>query len=196
MNELAQLREQVRSVYSRVAEAPQAEHPFSIGRRFAEQLGYPLQLLDRLPGAAVEAFTGVSNVAMFAQLPEAATVLDAGCGAGLDSLIAAQRVGARGAVIGVDFSAAMLARARHAAAEAGLSNAAFRRVEAERLPLADASVDVVLVNGIFNLNPARAAIFRELARVVRPGGAVYAAELILKEPPPPQAPSGPADWFA
>jgi SAM-dependent methyltransferase len=190
------LRDGVRRAYSAAAERPQDEHPFPVGRGFAESLGYPQDLLAGLPSACVDVFSGVSNVAIFADIPPGATVLDLGCGAGLDSLIAAQRVGPGGRVIGVDFSAAMLARAYQAAAEAGVDNVEFHRTDAEELPFDDGAIDVALVSGIFNLNPARQAIFCELARVVRQGGAVYAAEFILKEPLPADVQASEANWFA
>jgi SAM-dependent methyltransferase len=196
MDRRQQLRDGVRGAYSAVADQPAGEHPFSVGQRFAEGLGYPSQLLQRLPRACVEAFTGVSNVALFAHLPSGAQVLDLGCGAGLDSIIAAERVGPRGAVLGVDFSRAMLARARQAALEASADQARHCEAEAENLPLASGSIDVVLINGLFNLNPARAAIFQELRRVVKPGGAVYAAELIRSEPAPSAEETSLDDWFA
>ncbi|MFQ5932270.1 MAG: methyltransferase domain-containing protein, partial [Nitrospiraceae bacterium] len=174
------LRDGVRRAYSAAAVSPQDEHPFPVGRRFAESVGYPQDLLTRLPSASVDAFSGVSSVAVFADIPVGATVLDLGCGAGLDSLIAARRTGPQGKAIGVDFSDAMLARARQAAAEVGIDNVEYNQADAEKLPIENGSVDVALVNGIFNLNPARCEIFHELARVVRQGGAVYAAELILR----------------
>lgn len=191
-----QLREGVWRAYTSVAEEPAQDHPFAVGRAFAEKLGYPPDVLDHLPAAAVEAFTGVSNVSLFAEIPVGAQVLDLGCGAGLDSLIAAGRVGPTGSVIGLDFSETMLARARQSAWEAQLVNVEFRLGDAERIPLNEATIDVALVNGIFNLNPARTTIFQELARVVRPGGRVYAAELILKEPLPQAEQASLADWFA
>jgi SAM-dependent methyltransferase len=191
----SELRQGVHQAYTRVAEAPDAGHPFAVGRAFAEGLGYPAEWLDRVPASAVEAFTGISNVSVFADLPPSARVLDLGCGAGLDSLIAAWRVGPEGRVIGLDFSQAMLARAQRAAAEAGAGNVEFRRDDAERLPLDGAWADAALVNGLFNLNPAREAIFRELARVVRPGGAVFSAELILREPLPSEA-ANVDDWYS
>ena len=190
------LRQGVWKAYSAVAEKPQAEHPFAVGREFAERLGYPQAALDHLPTMAVEAFTGVSNVSIFADIPAGAVVLDLGCGAGLDALIAAERVGPQGKVIGVDFSEAMLARAQQSAVEAGRSRVEFCRGDAESLPVADGAIDIALVNGIFNLNPARDAIFRELARVVRPGGAVYAAEMILREPLPAEEQNNIDNWFA
>ncbi len=88
----------------------------------------------------------------------------------------------------------MVRRARSAAAEAGLGHVQFQRADAEQLPLSDSSIDVALANGIFNLNPARTAIFRELARVVRQGGVVFAAELILRGPAPAE-PARLSDWF-
>lgn len=190
------IREGVRQAYSTAVKNPQAKHPFPFGRQFAESLGYRPNTLAGIPAAAVDAFTGVSNVAIFAELPPGAMVLDLGCGAGLDSLIAARKIGPTGKVIGVDFSGAMLRQARQAATEAGINNVEFHQADAENLCLNDASIDVALVNGIFNLNPARDHIFRELARVVRPGGAVYAAELILREPLPDEPKADTADWFA
>jgi arsenite methyltransferase len=193
--EAIQLRGAVQRAYGAAAEKPAEKHAFPVGRALAERLGYPADLLDALPPVSVEAFAGVSSVAIFAQLPRGASVLDLGCGAGLDSLIAGRRVGPTGRVIGVDFSDSMLARAHQAVALLGV-NVTFCRGDAERLPLRSASVTVALVNGIFNLNPARAEIFRELARVVRPGGAVYAAELILQEAVSKPEHFTEADWFA
>lgn len=196
MDTPTQLRDGVHQAYSAVAEQPEAEHPFAVGKQFAAGLGYPLDLLEGMPPVSVQAFTGVSNVSLFAELPSGARVLDLGCGAGLDSVIAAQRVGPEGTVLGVDFSRAMLARAGQGAREAGLSWANFSQAAAENLPLPDQSVDIALVNGLFNLNPARAEIFQELARVVRPGGSVYAAELILIDSAAVDAPTTLDDWFS
>lgn len=171
------MRSGVKEAYSLAATSPNAEHPFPTGRQYAEALGYPSELLDSLPDAAIESFTGVSTVSLFAEIPEGATVLDLGCGAGLDSQIAAKRVGKSGNVLGVDFSAAMLERASHANA---YENLKFLQASGEELPIADESIDIVLINGIFNLNPAREKIFQELGRVVRSGASVYVAELVLK----------------
>jgi SAM-dependent methyltransferase len=189
------LRSAVEKAYSAAAEQPLDKHAFPVGRVLAERLGYPTEMLETLPPVSVEAFAGVSNVAVFAAIAAGATVLDVGCGAGLDSLIAARRAGADGWVIGIDFSGAMLLRAHQAAAVFGV-DVTFCRGDAEQLPLEDAAVDVALVNGIFNLNPARSQIFRELARVVRPGGRVYAAELILREAVSKPGQFTEAEWFA
>lgn len=190
------LRERVRAAYSAIAEHPQADVPFPTGRELAEGVGYPSDLLDTLPATSVEAFCGVSNVSVFAGIPQGSTVLDLGCGAGMDMLLAARRTGETGKVIGIDFSAAMLERAARALAENHAQNVELRLADAEQLPLEDRSVDVALANGIFNLNPQRDLIFRELARVVKAGGAVYASELVLREPLPAEDRQGAANWFS
>ena len=159
----------VRGAYSHVAEDPEGEHPFPVGREFAESLGYPSELLNSLPPIAVDAFSGVLNLSLAAEVDEGSTVLDLGCGAGLDSLVLGRRVGTTGRVMGIDFSESMIKRAQKSLESSGAS-VGFVRAAAESLPLATESIDSALVNGIFNLNPHREALFEELARVLRPGG--------------------------
>lgn len=195
-NKSYDLRSAVMDAYSMAAEKPEDEHPFPIGRKFAESLGYPQDLLAEMPSACVDAFAGVSNVSVLADIPVGVTVLDLGCGAGLDSLIAARRVGPTGKVIGVDFSEAMIHRAHQSAAELGIDNVEFYRADADNLPIEDCSIDIALVNGIFNLNLKRDAIFHELARVMRPDGVTYSAELILREPLPTEVQQSKINWFA
>jgi SAM-dependent methyltransferase len=189
------IRAGVHNAYSAAAERPSEPHPFPVGRRFAESIGYSAEFLRGLPGDCVDRFAGVSNISLVAEIAPGATVLDLGCGAGLDSLIASRRVGPAGRVAAMDFSQAMLEHARRGARAAGTENVVFCRADAEGLPLPAASIDVALVNGIFNLNPARECIFHELARVVRKGGTVYSAELILSAPLPPEQQNA-ANWFA
>jgi arsenite methyltransferase len=190
------IRAKVNGAYSAAATRPEQKHPFPVGRELAEDLGYPSEVLDAVPGVSIEAFAGVSNVSLFADLPAGAAVLDLGCGAGMDSIIAARRVGPTGRVVGIDFSEAMLARARTAKELANLPHLQFQQGDAECLPLADESVDVALVNGIFNLNPKRKEIFSELARVLRPRGRAYVAELILTGPLPEGDHASESNWFA
>jgi SAM-dependent methyltransferase len=190
------LRSQVREAYSAAAEVPDAKHPFPVGRRFAESLGYPPELIDDLPRECVDAFAGVTNISVTADLSPGKMVLDLGCGAGLDSLIAARRIGPGGTIVGVDFSESMLSRARRAATQSGLSNILFCRADGERLPFRDQQFELAMVNGIFNLNPARKAIFSELARVLRPSGVLFASELILSEPLPKRERASADNWFA
>jgi ubiquinone/menaquinone biosynthesis C-methylase UbiE len=140
--------------------------------------------------------TLVSNVPVFAHIPAGSIVLDLGCGAGLDSLVAAKKVGPERVVIGVDFSKSMLTCAHQAATTAKMTNIKFSQADGENLPIGDEQIDVALVNGIFNLNPKRDFIFAELARVMRGSGVDYAAELILRAPLPPEVQNSEANWFA
>ncbi len=190
------LRESVRLAYSAAANAPNDKHPFPVGAAFARELGYPQEWLDRIPDESRDAFAGVSNVSVQAPLREGATVLDIGCGAGLDSLVAADRIGTKGRVIGIDFSASMLNLANRSARASRHDNVIFLCASAEQMPLPDSCLDVALVNGIFNLNPFRDLIFHELLRVLRPGGQAFGAELILKATLPEHLQSGSANWFS
>lgn len=190
------LRAKVNGAYSAAATRPQQEHPFPIGRELAEGLGYPAEVLDTVPPLSLDAFAGVSKVSLFADLPLGATVLDLGCGGGMDSIIAAGRVGPAGRVIGIDFSEAMLDRARAAKQMVNFPHLEFQRGDAECLPLPDETIDVTLVNGIFNLNPRREEILSELVRVLRPGGRAYVAELILARPLPESDKASESNWFA
>jgi SAM-dependent methyltransferase len=191
-----ELRRKVHDAYSDAARYPEQKHAFPTGRAFAESLGYPAELLGELPPECSEAFSGVSAVSLSAEMPAHGVILDLGCGAGLDSLIAARRAGPGSRLIGIDFSVPMLTRARDSMRAAGVGNMIVCQADAERLPLSDSAVDVAMVNGIFNLNPGRDAIFRELGRVMKPGGSVFAAELVLKEPLPADERSSESNWFA
>lgn len=190
------LREMVGAAYSQAALNPTEKQAFPVGREFAKSIGYPEDLLATLPSVACDAFAGVSNVSIFAEIPTGATVLDLGCGSGTDTLIAARRVGPTGKVLGVDFSTAMLDRARQAVSESSVQNVEIRECDAEFLPIKRGEIDVAIVNGIFNLNPMRDAIFRELARLIRPAGKAFVAELILSAPLPLETRITEADWFA
>lgn len=190
MTSQIELHNQVRAVYSAIAMTPKENKIFPCGRRLAEDLGYPAELLDRLPAAAVEAFCGVGDVSLRADILASDSVLDVGSGSGLDTIIAAGRAAK---VVGIDFSLEMLQRAQFCLEEANLTDkVTLLKTEIQDLPLLDASIDVALVNGLFNLNPFRQQAFREIARVLRPGGLLYASELILREP---VALEGEVNWF-
>ena len=189
-------RTAVRDAYSKAARRPKGSHPFPVGRRFAKSVGYPPALLKTIPKLSIESFTGVSSISVLADICEAATVLDLGCGAGLDAIVASRRVGPHGRVVGVDFSPEMAFKARRAVVDAGSENLDVVVSGGEYLPLESESIDLVLVNGIFNLNPRRDYLFRELARVVRTGGTVWSAEIILKARLPDAHRRSEAAWFA
>lgn len=192
----ATTRNAVREAYSQAAREPEGAHPFPVGRRFAKSVGYPSALLKTIPKRSVESFSGVSNVSLFSEIRDGMTVLDLGCGAGLDAVVASRRVGPKGRVVGVDFSPDMAAKAGRTAAEIGAENLDVVMAGGEDLPLETGSIDAVIANGIFNLNPFHDRLFRELARVVKPGGTVWSAEIILKEPLPEAHRQSEAAWFA
>ena len=135
-----------------------------------------------MPESAVESFAGVANPWQLGRLSAGERVLDLGSGAGTDSLVAAQMVGERGRVTGVDMTPAMLAKARAAAAEMGISNVEFVEGEAERLPLPDEGFDVVISNGVIDLIPDKDAVFAELHRVLVPGGRIQIADVTIQNP--------------
>jgi SAM-dependent methyltransferase len=180
--DIAHLRESVREVYTRVAHHPHGDFHFHRGADYAvERLGYDRRELSELPSIATERFAGVGNPLALGKLARGATVLDHACGAGMDLLLAARRVGSRGRVIGVDMTPAMRERAAQAAEIAGLSTRV--RILAgllEELPLADASVDVVISNGVLNLSPDKRRAMSEIVRVLRPGGQLWLADVVVQ----------------
>jgi arsenite methyltransferase len=177
----------VQEKYTQVAAAPEAGFHFHTGRPLAALLEYPSDWVDATPQATVDRFAGVGNPFRLGRLPAGAAVLDVGAGAGFDAQHAARQVGLAGRVIGVDMTPAMLEHARAGATAAGLSNLEFREGRAEGLPLPDRSVDVVISNGAINLCPDKPAVYREIFRVVRPGGRLQIADVMVQLPVPDEA---------
>jgi arsenite methyltransferase len=175
------LKGEIKKTYSSVSQEPAKDFVFPTGRAWAEDLGYPEELAN-VPELAVESFAGVANPWQLGRLAPGERVLDLGSGAGTDSLIAAQMVGAGGGVTGIDMTPEMLAKARAAAAEMGAANVEFVEAEAERLPFADASFDVVISNGVIDLIPDKDAVFAELHRVLAPGGRMQIADVTIQNP--------------
>ena len=176
------LKREIRKTYASVSTEPDREFVFPTGRAWAADLGYPEQLLARVPERSAESFAGVANPFSLGELAPGEDVLDVGCGAGLDSLVAAQMVGAAGSVTGIDMTPEMLAKARASADDLRLGNVRLVDGEAERLPFADASFDVVISNGVVDLIPDKDAVFSELHRVLRPGGRIQLADVTIQRP--------------
>jgi SAM-dependent methyltransferase len=175
------LKSEIKKTYACVSEQPETDFIFPTGRAWAEDLGYPEELAA-VPATAVESFAGVANPWDLGRLEPGERVLDLGCGAGTDTLVAAQMVGPAGRVIGIDMTPEMLAQAREAAGELGAENVEFVEAEAEHLPFSDASFDVVISNGVIDLIPDKDAVFAELERVLRPGGRIQIADVTIQQP--------------
>lgn len=173
------LRREIQQTYTEVSSSQEQDFIFPTGRSWAEDLGYPQPELSRVPDASVESFAGVANPFTLGRVEPGARVLDLGCGAGTDLLIAAQMAGPDGHVTGVDMTPAMLDRARESAAEMGLANVDVRESLIESLPVEDESVDIVLSNGVIDLVPDKEAVFAEIDRVLRPGGRLQVADVVI-----------------
>ena len=175
------LKSEIRKTYACVSEEPDTDFIFPTGRAWAEDLGYPDELAA-VPETAVESFAGVANPWELGRLDRGERVLDLGCGAGTDTLVAAQMVGPEGRVVGIDMTPEMLAKARAATAELGATNVELLEAEAERLPFFDASFDVVISNGVIDLIPDKDAVFAEIYRVLAPGGRIQVADVTIQNP--------------
>lgn len=175
------LRDAIRTEYAQVATDPGQGFHFHTGRRLARLLGYEEAWLDGVPEGTVAAFAGTGNPFALGPVRPGERVVDVGCGAGIDSLIAARMAGPDGAVVGVDMTPAMLERARAGAAEAGVGNVAFHEGLAESLPVADGWADVVISNGVLNLFPDKLAGLREMARVLKPGGRLQVGDILVQK---------------
>jgi arsenite methyltransferase len=173
------LRSEIRKTYTDVSVEQQKDFIFPTGRGWAQTLGYPEPELSRVPDATVESFAGVANHWLLGRPRKGDVVLDLGCGAGTDLLIAAQMTGPTGRAIGVDMTPAMLRRAGRSAAEMGLENVELHASLIEALPVEDASVDVVISNGVIDLVPDKDAVFDEIDRVLRPGGRLQLADVVI-----------------
>jgi SAM-dependent methyltransferase len=182
-----ELRRRVAAKYRDVALNPELGFHFHTGAPLARMLGYPDEAIAALPAATVASFAGTGNPFLFGDLRPGETVVDVGCGAGLDTLIAARQVGSAGRVVAVDMTAEMRAKAAAGAAALGLTNVDVRKGYAEQLPLPDGAADVVISNGVINLCPDKQAVFREMFRVLAPGGRIQVGDILVHKEVPREA---------
>ncbi len=190
-----EIKQAVSQRYSQVATSPQDKFNFPVGRKFAESVGYAAELLDSLPAGMYESFTGAGNPQRYVNLAGGETLLDLGFGAGLDLYLYARKIGASGKVYGLDISQEMLNKTRRNLTQMGINNFELFCAPADRIPLSDASVDIVTSNGIYNLSPDKEAVLREVFRVLKPGGRTVFAEIVLQSPLEEEVRKNIEDWF-
>jgi arsenite methyltransferase len=182
--DLDRLRGAIQEEYAEVAACPTKGYHFHVGRAHAARLGYDPADLGLLPESVVESFAGLGNPFALGRLRSGEQVVEVGSGAGMDAIIAAGHVGAGGRVVGVDMTDAMLDKARANATALGVANAEFRKGFAEQLPVEDDWADVVISNGVINLCPEKDAAYREVFRVLKPGGRIQIVDTAVRDAVP------------
>jgi arsenite methyltransferase len=189
-----QIKAEIKQRFVNLALTPQEEQKFPVGPGSAKWLGYDAHEIDSLPRSVTESFAGVGNPLALGELRAGQTVLDLGSGAGLDGILAARRVGPTGKVIGVDFAAEMVQKAKRNAEAVGVTNTEFHQGEVDALPVSDGSVDVVISNGVFNLCLDKPKVLAEAFRVLRPHGRIQMADILLEDGVTPEEVARKGTW--
>ncbi len=193
--DLAAIKSAIRQKYAEVAVSAAGKFQYPTGREGAELLGYDRALIQSAPPQFLGSFCGVGNPFSLREIPRGSAVLDVGCGAGFDMYVAGQLVGDQGRVCGIDLTDEMTSLARKNLAKTDIANVEIKTADMEHIPYPDHSFDVVISNGVINLSPSKQATFKEIYRVLKPGGILQFADVVLEQDLP-AALSGSADAWA
>jgi len=188
------IEEGLRQKYVRVAITPEGRFQYPTGEAGLKGQGYDPAILENLPQDVLASYCGVGNPFILGAVKKGESVLDIGCGAGVDTLIAATMVGAKGKAVGIDFIPEMLGRARENLREAALNNVSFQEASAEEIRFPEASFDVVISNGVFNLIPDKLKALKEVLRVLKPSGQFMIADQVLTIEPSDDTQSQIENW--
>ena len=184
---LETLRCEIKREYAEVATNPTKGFHFHTGRTLAALLGYDDELLEGIPEECIARLTGTGNPFALGPLNAGETVVELGCGAGMDTLIASRMVGSKGRVVSIDMTPQMLDQARDAATKLGATNIDFHLGYIESIPLPDGTADVIISNGVINLAPDKEQVFREMHRVLKPGGRLQIGDIVVQKAVPDSA---------
>lgn len=190
----AAIKSAIRQKYAEVAVSAAGKFQYPTGREGAELLGYDRALIQGAPSQLLDSFCGVGNPFSLQEIFSGSAVLDVGCGAGFDMYVASRIVGNRGRVCGIDLTDEMASLARKNLAKAGTSNVEIKTVDTEHIPYVDRSFDVVISNGVINLSPCKQTVFREIYRVLKPGGTLQFADVVLEKDLPASLAGSAESW--
>ena len=189
------IEQSIRQKYTEVASSPQGHFNYPTGRAGLEALAYDAERIEALTDNIVASYCGVGNPFTLTSISKGEAVLDIGCGAGVDTLIAASIVGPEGKTVGIDMIPEMLERAKENLHETTFNNVTFQLASAENLPFPDESFDMVISNGVFNLIPDKTRALAEAFRVLKPGGCLMIADQILTGQLPADTKARIESWF-
>lgn len=192
--DFVQIRRAIRDKYAKASSSANGLFKYPTGKAGAEALGYDAAAIREAPDSMLKCFCGVGNPFSLGDLRPGERVLDVGCGGGFDLYVASRSVGEEGRVQGIDFTPQMVDRARDNLASAGVGNAQVRLGSSEDLPFDDGCFDVVISNGVLNLSPSKEVSFKEIFRVLRPGGRLQFADMMLREDLPPEVAGSAEAW--